>query len=240
MGDIVGFYANPFAQGFLYSKGKFTTIACNGGNNTGANGINDNGVIVGTCEGLGQGFIYRNGKYTYVAYPKAKATWLGGINNKGEIVGGYFGPGPKYIQHGFVYFNGTFTLLPSSVQGAVGINNNGTIAGYSCSNQVCSGVLLTKGPKGWQVRQKIVYPGAANTFPNGINDNGDLAGYWTPGPNTPGSAFVYLKNTNSFVPLDFGNNNGSIAGGINNSGEIVGEYTIGGGGVINGFYGSLQ
>ena len=243
LGDIVGVYSpNGFASGFLYSNGNLQTLACSGVNNTYPAGINDNGAIVGWCTPKGQGFIYQNGAYTFVAYPKAKLTSLAGINNKSEIVGNYMGSGPKQIQRGFVYANGTFTLLPSGVT-ANGINNNGTIAGLSCSRQVCSSVLLTKGAKGWRVQETVVYPGAANTYLSGINDNGDLAGDWTSGPNVPAQAFVYLKSTNKFVSLNLNNNdNFAIAGGINNSGEIVGEYaeSNGNGGVINGFYGTLQ
>jgi len=245
LGDIVGTYSpNGFGSGFLYSNGSLqTTLNCSGGDNTYAAGINDNGVIVGGCATPTKaiGLIYQNGAYTYVTYPNSEITWLAGINNKGEIVGFAY-LGPKLVQRAFVYFNGTFTLLPSSVQAATGINNKGTIAGYSCnSHQVCSGVLLTKGTKGWHVQQTVVYPGVANTYLNAINDNGDLAGQWTSGPNVPQQAFVYVKRSNKFVGLNFNNNhNFAIAGGINNSGEIVGAYSAANGGAINGFYGTLQ
>jgi probable HAF family extracellular repeat protein len=247
LGDIVGTYSpDGFGSGFLYSKGNLqTTLNCSGGDNTYGAGINDNGVIVGGCAtpAKGIGVIYQNGAYTYVTYPNAKVTSLAGINNNGEIVGtAYLTSGAKVIQRAFVYVNGVFTVLPSSVQAAVGINNHGTIAGISCnSSRVCSGVVVTKGAKGWHVQRKIVYPGAANTYLNGINDNGDLAGDWTTGPNVPEQAFVYLKSSNKFVSLNFNNNgNLAIASGINNSGEIVGEYSPTNGGAINGFFGTIQ
>jgi probable HAF family extracellular repeat protein len=243
-GDIVGAYSpNGFGSGFLYSQGSVQAIGCSGRNDTQANGINDNGVIVGWCPGNPEeSFIYENGAYTYVSYPHALVTWFSGINNQGEVVGYTVGSGAKHTQRAFIYSNGKFTFLPATITAAIGINNNGAIAGTYCnSNQVCNGVVLVKGAKGWKVQQTIVYPGAASTYLNGINDNGDLAGDWESKPNTPQQAFVYLKSTNKLVGLNFNNgNNFAVAGGINNSGEIVGAYATLNGNAINGFYGTLQ
>ena len=242
LGDIVGLYdPNTVGTGFLYSNGKLQTIGCSTPRNDYAQGINDNRVVVGGCNSP-KAYIYQNGVFTFVTYPNAQQTWFTGINNKGVIVGYYVGSGAQHLLHGFVYVNGKFTLLPSSVTVATGINNKGMVAGISCnSSQVCNGVVLTKGSKGWQVQRKVFYPGAANTYVNGINDDGDLAGDWTSGLNVPQQAFVYRKSSNQFVGLDFSNNNNlAIAFGINNAGEIVGEYSPANGGAISGFYGTVQ
>jgi uncharacterized membrane protein len=241
-GDIVGVYApGGYSTGFLDSEGHVASVGCLGRYDTQANGINDNGVVVGWCPGNPEeSYIYENGEYTYVVYPHAEVTWFAGINNSGEIVGYFVGSGPKHPQRAFVYSSGKFTLLPATVQYANGINNSSTIAGMSCSGEDCTGVVLTKTAKNWKVVQTIDYPGAAVTSLNGINDNGDIAGYWQTQPNVPQSAFVYLKSSGNIVDLTFGNNDFAIAAGINNSGEIVGAYASPNGQEIYGFYGYLQ
>jgi probable HAF family extracellular repeat protein len=242
-GDIVGVYApGGYGSGFLDLQGHVQSVGCVGRYDTQANGINDNGVVVGWCPGNPEeSYIYENGEYTYVVYPHAEVTWFAGINNSGEIVGYFVGSGPKHPQRAFVYSNGKFTLLPASVQYATGINNSSTIAGMSCSGEDCSGVVLGKTAKNWKVVQTINYPGAAVTSLNGINDNGDIAGYWQPQPDVPQSAFVYLKSSGSIVDLNFNNDNDfAIAAGINNSGEIVGAYASANGQETYGFYGYLQ
>jgi probable HAF family extracellular repeat protein len=244
LGDIVGsFSSNGVGAGFLYSAGTFETIACPGASSTTANAINDSGVIVGSCLFSGtslQGFIYQNGTYTYVNYPKAKLTSLNGINNQGEVVGEYYIETDSY--HGFLYSNGTFTVLGTKGTTLSAINNAGMIAGNACINvDQCSageGVVYVKGPTRSKLQETVMYPGSTGTGLTGINDNGDLAGSWGPTPNGQQEGFVFIKATNTFAGFDIKKSGDMSINGINNSGEIVGFYTVGT--AFYGFHGQVS
>jgi len=235
-GDIVGsFVLNGVQSGFLYSGGAFQTIACPGVGYTIAQGINDNGVIVGWCGPFGAhrkayGFICQDGNYSYVTYPNALITALLGINNQGEIVG-------THNRGSFLYNNGTFTRIGGNKVSLSGINNAGIVAGTACTS-TCQGVIYAKEKKKWQLQETVNYPGAASTALNGINDNGDLAGDWGPTQCGASEGFAYFKDTNTFVGFDIQNSADMEAQGINNSGEIVGFYTVGS--TFYGFYGYVS
>jgi probable HAF family extracellular repeat protein len=243
LGDIVGsFVSNGVQSGFLYTAGVFQTIACPGASFTIAQAINDSGVIVGWCGfgKLAQGFIYQNGIYSYVNYPKAKLTALEGINNQGEIVGVF--QIASTSQHSFYYSNGTFTALGAKNSNLSAINNVGMIAGSACVNvyqcNALQGVVYVKGPTRWKLQKTVNYPGASGTVLNGINDNADLAGDFGPTANGQQGGFVYIESTNTFVGFDIQNSTDMAAEGINNSGEVVGYYTVGT--TFYGFYGRVS
>ena len=95
-GEVVGDYSakDGSVRGFLYSKGKFTTLNYKGSVDTVVSGINNEGQIVGSYilpDGTENGFIYSgytsakpgSGKYTTL---KTNAGF-GGINDLGQIVG---------------------------------------------------------------------------------------------------------------------------------------------------------
>ena len=139
----------------------------------------------------------------------------------------------------FTYLNGTFTLIhvpgainvpgvPASGDVAVGgINNLGQIVGgfYDATGRP-HGFLDTNG-----VFTTINFPGAYSTFVEGINDSGEMAGYYT----TPelggylGTAFAYINGT--FTTL-----RGGFATGINNVHQVVGSFGAVGYLYANGAY----
>jgi uncharacterized membrane protein len=100
-GQVVGGYldaANAF-QGFLLDRGRATTIAVPGDQDTVAVGINNHGQIVGVSRaGRGQppdGFLLRDGAggpFTPIDAPGAPWAAATGINDAGTIVGLYEDP----------------------------------------------------------------------------------------------------------------------------------------------------
>jgi uncharacterized membrane protein len=118
-------------SGFLYTGGQFQRIACPNNSNTLAQGINDDGVIVGWCSnpfpGPEQGFIYQNGSYSSVTYPGSTLTVLNGINRQGDLIGVY----QLGQQSGFAYTAGSFKSLKGTRSGN-GIN--------SSTNNRCNGL----------------------------------------------------------------------------------------------------
>ena len=94
-GVIVGTEDANFAQGgkgFIDNHGVVTTFAFPGAAYTYANGISNNGAIVGTWydqQNFPHGYIYDNGSFTDVELPNNIDAYFEGISDAGQIVGEY-------------------------------------------------------------------------------------------------------------------------------------------------------
>jgi len=193
----------------------------------GAADINEQGDIVGGCEG-GHGYPLRNGVLTFIEVPGAYSTGPGGINSRGDIVGGYIDSSGGY--HGFLLTDGVFSTIdypgaPGS--SAYGINARGDIVGTHSQYRA---YLLRDG-----VFSDIVFPGAVATEAVDINDQGDIVGDYTFDYWQTTHAFVLLKGR--FIHLDLPGN--ATAFGINNAGTIVGGYKDAGG-AEHGFVATIK
>lgn len=201
-GDIVGDYilnasGSSNQHGFLLQGGVFTSISFPNADNTIAEGINKNGDIVGWYvdpKGT-HGFLLRGGVFTSVDFPGADAfTQAWKINDGGEIAGRYEGGDSKF--HVFTLSNGSFSSVPDfpgALQVAPGVftedgglNNVGDIVSTYCDSNPCTGFgtllngeghvhgfLLSGG-----VFTTIDFPGAVSTHPLGVNDSGDIVGFY--------------------------------------------------------------
>lgn len=132
---VVGSYstASGTSHGFRrYSNGSYANLDYPGAQDTGAAGINDNGVVVGGFMGNGgsHGFAYHNGQWAQLDYPNSfGATSMMGISNAGVILGTYTAPEPPLY---FLVVNGTFKVLsdPAATQIAFdAISPNGLLVG---------------------------------------------------------------------------------------------------------------
>jgi uncharacterized membrane protein len=94
-GVIVGTKdANYFngGEGFIDDHGAITLLNFPGAVQTFANGISNDGVVVGSwsdLQGYWHGYTYDNGAYTNVSMPDGVSVYLEGINDSGLIVGEY-------------------------------------------------------------------------------------------------------------------------------------------------------
>lgn len=136
-GEIVGKYVDDRgSHGFVYDRGRFTSLDVPGALHTAAVGINAEGQIVGqyVMGGFGHGFLYHRGVFTTmdVPFPEATSTSLSDINERGQIVG------MCWLENNdiraFVYDSGEFSTLEVPFPGAVsvtvsGLNNRGQIVG---------------------------------------------------------------------------------------------------------------
>jgi|SRR5882672_8574178 len=235
-GVIVGWaaggdFASEVGFSFTPDTNTYQIISCPGSTRSGAEGINDNNVVVGACtiNGVITGFGEQDGNFTLIAFPGASSTECLGINNLGQIVGNYR---DSTGGHGFVYANGKFKSIRHGSETIVyGINNTGELVGSSVPGRYAHGFIKLKH------FESIIYPapGTRDTSVNGVNDTGDLVGDWR-GPVPDGEhGFLFINSDSSFVAIDLGDGTETSCRGINNSGEIVGFYTISGGG--NNFYG---
>ncbi|HLJ91598.1 MAG TPA: hypothetical protein VKU02_00260 [Gemmataceae bacterium] len=204
-GQVVGIYSKAFdmrrVHGFLYSGGSYTLFDVPGSNSTIPYGINSTGQIVGAFQGassFAQGFVLSGGSYLTLDIPGSFGTSAQAINGSGQIVGAYTTTvsnlgflysggsyqalsGPAYginsygqIVGGFgLYANGTYT--PLNLPGlANGINDTGDIVGtFPGANNQNHGFLYHNGRS-----LTMDVPGALNTYADGINNAGQIAGYY--------------------------------------------------------------
>ena len=80
---------------------------------------------------------------------------------------------------------------------------------------------------------ELNFPGSQGTVASGINDLGQVVGYYAglgPGPSNRG----FLYQNGGFTPFDVPGSNGTVPFGINNSGAITGYY-FDNNGVAHGF-----
>jgi probable HAF family extracellular repeat protein len=157
--------------------------------------------------------------YTFITIndPMASGgTVVTGINDVGQIVGTY---NTSTITSSFVYDNGSFTTIndpdAKNSTGAFGINDAGQIVGYY-SNATGNHGFVYIGGDFTTVPQVGVF---------GINDNGQTVGVYF----ASSAGFVDTNGKFSIVTVP-----GSVSGstsphGINNAGEIVGDYEVFGG-----------
>lgn len=167
-------------------------------------------VLVLCCAAVSVGVVRaQSGGYVFTAMcpipPGVPGTaceaW--GINNSGEMVGLWNGEGSP----GFLYNDGT--LSPLTFAGG-GINNSGQIVGGS--------VLDVAGSL-----SSIDFPGALLTVANGINDTGEIVGFYE---DSSGNYHGFLDVAGSFSSIDFPGASSTMAYGINNTGQVVGSYYL--------------
>jgi len=221
---------------------QFTEITVPGGITPGAFGINNEGTIVGNyCLPSDptdvRGFIDRHGVFTDVVIPGAGGdpdplfyglNWLGqllSINDTGTAVGSYSDAHSFY--HNFLRSpTGAITFLPDpSSQGTSqmqSINNEGVLVGWAGGlDSVLNGIGL----HGLLWREgryaQFDYPGAIGTTGTGINDEGQIVGWYVDADqNTNG----FLLEEDRFHTMNVPGAVATYLLGINNLGQIVGRY----------------
>src|ERR1051325_788548 len=224
------FTANGFA-------GFFTGNYPNNGGGGPALGINNQGQVVGYYDGIflpntqqRNGFLNTSGNVTVIDFPNAQKTEAHAINNLGQIVGNWIGtdsnlPG-VVTSHGFFYNSGVYSFFdaPGGVNGtfAEGINNANLIVGnYVDGNGISHGYEFNR-PTG--VYTTLDVPGSTQTFLTGINDLGQINGYYNDaGGHTP--PFLYAEppppSNNDVWLLSNGHWSASVNPGLHPNSAIV-------------------
>jgi probable HAF family extracellular repeat protein/VCBS repeat-containing protein len=184
--------------------------------------------------------------YTYIRVNDPSATWPFGINtsptainNEGQIIGEYVdGNG---VRQNFLDTNGNFSLLPvpawPSVESAYvfGINDLGQVVGhYNDWSGLRHAFIESNGnltelndPLSLSTAYGGTWPGQYTTFVTGINDAGEVVGYYRNEITHITSGFLHTgtdPSTGYSTIYDKLAYNYSVANGINQSGEIVGTF----------------
>jgi probable HAF family extracellular repeat protein len=176
--------------------------------------------------------------FSDVDYPGAVWTVAQKINDSGQIVGYY--ADTSGVRHGFLLSGGTYTIIdcPSpytASSNALGINNLGQIVGSCSAPGGVNGVygstrsfILSGGVLTFLADAPGSY-GGASTFAQGIDDSGQIVGFYADGCLCNGHGF--LLSGGIFTTLDVPGFGSTYARAINNPGEIVGgtQPTFGGG-----------
>jgi uncharacterized membrane protein len=229
-GVLSGFYGdNTTSANFTWNNGVFSYFNVPGEVYSQANGINDSNQVVGyySPDGTNRiGFVYDGANFTYFQYPNAQYTQPYGINNAGLIVGAEEPVGG--IWTGLLYDGTKFHTIAKGSDYVFlgGVNNLGDVVGAFIES-VTTGFLRSKGRV-----FLISYPGAVLTSPNGINDNGIIAGNYYLSADS--SCFVFKNG--KFKSFSIPNVKDTFCLGINNAGVLVGYVSDFGMHVAHGFY----
>lgn len=243
---ILGFLALPVSalgQSVTYTALPDAPAPCFSGNR--ANGINPSGDIVGRClDSIGpRSWILAKGSGTPVLidfsgapFTPTQGSTTRAINARGDIVGRYFDASGH--SHGYLLSGGVFSSIDAPFPGtsdtdARGINNAGVIVGeYDVPTNIphlgtvpiANGFMRDAAGNFTQIH----FPNSAATIARGINDSGDVVGWYivVTNPNTFAiAAHAFLLSNGVYTSFDVPGSTATIANGINEQGEIVGSYT---------------
>lgn len=201
-----------------------------------ATGINDSGTIVGQFfDGSFRGFALSGGTVTTIDVQGASQTDPLGIGGDGRIVGDFLDAGEVSLYqagttHGFVLNpDGRFTTI--DVPGAqwtvaTSANRTGLIAGFY---QAAGGNIAPFFLDGSGRFTTFDIPGSQDVQVNGINDLGQAVGVANfIGANGFGYQRSFLRSEDGTISFIAGPGPSNLfvdATGINNLGQIVGDYT---------------
>jgi len=215
------------------SFSSFTSFDFPGTTETVPEKLNASGEIVGfyvDSLGLQHGFLLQGGSFSTFDFPGAVDNVLEGINDSTQTTGAY--DDSSQVTHGFLLQGGTFSSfdVPNGV-GATqpeGINDSTEVTGtyYDAGTGLEPGFL--RQPDGSVV--DIVPPHSGGyTEAHGINNSGTIVGRDI---GAVSQGFQLSNGTYTYIDVP-GATNTSIFG-INNLGDIVGDY-VDASGVQHGF-----
>lgn len=214
----------------------FTSIDFPGSPATNVNGIDSNGAeMVGdhfdVASGNEYGYLLSGGTFSSFAVPNSMLTEGYGINRAGYIVGDYIlknvsGNFNDNNQHGYSLIAGRFTSIDfpgAAVTSARGINESGDIVGFYAQSTGATkhGFVLSNG-----TFTSFDFPGAVLTEAWKINNLDQIVGRYK---DAAGKFHMYLRSSGTFTTIDVPGAYETAgidvsAGGINDAGDIVGDY----------------
>jgi uncharacterized membrane protein len=229
---------NPGAKGFITdtTMNSFTLFSYNGPvedattvvEDTYAYSIDNTGRVSGTfCCNNGvpwwgaRGFWRSaDGNYSLSIYPNSKISHAYGNNDSGATVG--FAWSDEWPDNIYYVWQGNGTTIVSDTDFPRDINNRGRYVGYFDADSI--GPYIGFYTDGIGNRQVFSYPGSSNTFINGINESGQMVGYYDTGPNCQVCSAFVLNPDGTASTIQIPGAAGTVAWGLNDSGQIVGHY----------------
>ena len=238
-GDVVGYatVANGDQHAFLYHAGVMQDLGMLGGVKALAMSVNDNGdVLVASFTSLfpdpvAQSYVrHLDGTVTALPSPATNPTFYNTINNNGDAAGQYM-PDGTFSLRGAIYraaggtavdANSVISGVPvgSVVDNVEAMNDHGVITGSTFNGQ--ENAFIWSG--GQLIRPMPLGPSVGSSDVSALNENGDVAGYfYAPGSGSP-EGYAYIGGFTEVLTLPGFQ---SLANGINDSGDVVGDYFTG-------------
>jgi probable HAF family extracellular repeat protein len=153
-------------------------------------------------------------KFKTIRVKGAQSTAIFGVNNTGVMVGSYVDGGG--VRHGFRFSGGKVTKIddPKGTDTyCFAINKAGAIVGYyATSTHTAQGFVYAKGKF-----SDIGPGGSTGSQATGINDHGDISGNFADAHGSHG----YLLKGATYTKLDVPGAQGTLGGGINNTGLMT-------------------
>ena len=231
-GDIVGAFVDANGEhGFVLHGGEFTSFDYPGATWTDAYGINPEGDIVGQyglADKTTHGFLLRHGDFYAIEVDGPHDAGLANsmaykISPDGTIVGCYHqssstGAAIAGTMHGFSLNADGLTFNANINSMNLGVNPSGDITGYMSVATDPRSYVVSGGIQTW-----FVVPGAAVTRASGINDSGDIVGWYK---DASAHLHGFLLSEGVFTTLDvaFEGVKQTQPFAINAEGDIVGYF----------------
>jgi hypothetical protein len=245
-GTIVGYItggectatSDQSSCGFVDTKGKFTTVACDLEAATDFFDISNTGEVVGASSVVdGVAAIIWEGNEACSGLDPFGAGTAEAWGVAGQDVVGWYVDGDGNFQ-GFLYSSKTGDYANIACAGwadtrAFGINAAGVIVG-DVSNS-------TSGPFQGFIYESgkctvLEYPKAASTTARGINKGGQVSGWYT---DTAEKTHGFVKTGDSFAALNYPGSQGTVAYHLNDPGQVAGYY-VDSHGAYHGFVATRQ
>jgi uncharacterized membrane protein len=236
--EVVGTYVDIQGEhGFLLSRGQYTTLDVPGGTSTTALGINDRHEIVGTYRdrnnGLTCNYKYSQGTYTHILDScdiGHNHDSVRGINNAGALVGRTCCNGLAH-HTGFVksptFFSNRLDVPGSTETEIRGIDNNAVprmVGYYRTADGHSHGALFT-GNQTTGMSFDFV-PGAYSTVTTGINDSGQIVGWFTDALNRNRRGFLrFLDGGQGDITFNYPGGQHTQANGVSNP-DSIGRFNV--------------
>ena len=240
-GTLVGRFkdTNGLSHGYVQEGTNLLSFNVTGTTATYAGGMDNFGRVAGfyrdaTNTEIQHGFIREtNGTITTLDGPGQTFTYAWRINDAGQVNGYWFEDAPFFIRSYRRAADGTFTTLvySNSPLGTVtrGMNEAGTLAGWKWDDNFnLQGVIV----EGTNFSTVFTVPGWANTLPGDINNLGDIAGTVYDADFSLESSTGFFRRADG-VTVTFrvpGADSMEVFG-LNDLGQVVGEYEDAAGGV---------
>jgi hypothetical protein len=237
-GVIIGFYvdAGHTTHGYELKNGVYTTLDAPGagtGNYNGTDGesVNSTGlaIIQSTNNGIQTSYLYKAGTYTPIMFPGSDGTNVFGfangsfansINDAGIVTGGYTLDGVSL--HGFQFNVNTdvFTTLPDVPGATINYPQATSTSGdftvnWKDGSGHFQGALNHNGSY-----TTLSFPGAVDTFTDGINTSGLISGIYDNGTVFHGLAYFDGK----WYSIDYPGAAGTSMFYDNDVGQMVGYW----------------
>jgi len=211
-----------------------TDLGTLGGTESFASSVNDKGDVVGLARLAGDtsthSFLYRNGRMTDLNSSNSGSVETFGataINNAGEIAGGavvdgIFSPAILDSRSGQLTLLGSLGgVTPFGFSGsALAISNHGDAVGYSYTDAINRHAFLYFNGRMTDIGSFGGYSVAA-----AVNDRGTIVGLSS--ATVAGRAQAFVHDRGGMRNIDpFGSAGESYARGINNLGDVVGQFLI--------------